>query len=353
MLDLFQKPSVRIERIGAPQAQNGEDCLANLTERLREHEPFYPTISRWIKEKVIPGLKTGERIGYVGYRENEPILAAVLKHGASTKFCHLSIEDGFRGDHLGQLMFSLMAAEVRRNAEEIHFTLPESLWEREGGFFRSFGFEAAKTAPRQYRLFEEELSCSAPFSTVWTHVIDRLPTLLTSTSIAGYDLNEGVVLSVQDELAQAIMRGEKTVEVRRRFSKRWAGRRASVYAAGGAQTLLGMVTIGEVVRARPSEVWERFGKKIGCRFEDFDAYTAGCDEVFALRLVDPQAYEAPIPLSQLSHLIGEILHPPQSYSAFEKEDTWGQALSMAALLHGRRGSRITVAPRHRVAASGV
>lgn len=341
MPDLFDKPSVRIERIDESHARRSGDSLGILVGRLRRHQEFYPEIETWIRDRVIPGLKTGERIAYLGYREEKPILAAVLKQGESTKFCHLSIEDGFRGDHLGQLMFSLMASEVRHIAAEIHFTLPEGLWEAEHGFFRSFGFEAARPSPIQYRLFEEELRCSAPFSTVWNHVVAKLPTLLTSTAIAGYDLNEGVVLSVRDDLARAIMRGEKTVEVRRRFSERWAGRKASVYASGASQTLLGMVSISDVLRAGPDEIWERFGEEIGSGREEYSAYTDGCDSVFALRLTDPIEYAAPVPISQLSHLIGDVLHPPQSYSRFSRDDKWGQAISIAALLHGRWSGRVS------------
>jgi predicted transcriptional regulator len=232
-------------------------------------------------------------------------------------------------------MFSLMAAEVRNQAAEIHFTLPEGLWEREKGFFRLFGFESAGRATSQYRMFEEELRCSASFQSVWSSVVAQLPTLLTSASIAGFQVNDGIVLSLHDKHARAVMQGEKTVELRRRFADRWVGRNASVYATGPTSALLGTVTIDEVLKAEPDEIWDRFGSSVCCTRAEFDAYTGDRPFVYALCLSHPRPYEAPVPLSQLSHLIGEQVRPPQSYSAHSSTDTWGKALTLAAILHSK------------------
>lgn len=332
--DLFPAPSVRILRVEADDARHTTDTLHVLHDRLAAHEHYYPSIKRWIADKVFPDIKTGRRIGYLGFRGEEPVLAAVVKKGASTKLCHLSIESGFRGNKLGHLMFSLMAAEVRGKANEIHFTLPESLWEREKGFFRTFGFESAVVASTQYRLFDEELCCSASFARVWQCVLKQIPTLLTSEAVAGFQVNDGVVLSIHETHARAIMQGRKTVELRRRFAERWIGRSASVYAAGGSGCLLGTVKIDDVVKAAPEEIWEQFGDEMCCTRAEFEGYADGRRHLYALRLGQPHPYQSPVPLSQLSHLLGETLHPPQSYSAHSTSDIWSRALSVAALLHG-------------------
>jgi len=341
MLDLFPKPSVGIQRLNDKDARGDSDSLKTLIHHLHSHEDHYPGIGHWVKEKVIPGLKTGERVGFVGFRDESPVLAAVLKSGSRTKFCHLSIQEGFRGDGLGEIMFSLMAMEVRNTAQEIHFTLPEGLWEREQGFFRSFGFEQAVLAPNQYRLFEDEFRCSAPFADVWNSVVARIPTLLASTSITGFDMTSGVILSVREPHARAIIEGRKTVELRRRFSDSWAGSRASIYSSGGLGCLLGEVTIEEVFQSRPDEIWCRFEDGIGCSRDEFDHYVGERPRLSVLRLVDPTPYEAPIPLSQLSYLLGQPIRPPQSYQAVSSSNSWGQALSLAALLHRRVGPTVS------------
>jgi predicted transcriptional regulator len=337
---------VRIQKVEASDALRTTDTLRILCDRLRDHEHYYPSIKQWVSAKVVPDLKTGRRVGFVGLDGDKPVLAAVLKHGPRSKFCHLSIESSFQGSKLGHLMFSLMAAEVRHAAEEIHFTLPEGLWEREKGFFQVFGFASAEAASSQYRLFEEELRCSAPFSKVWSCVLEQLPTLLTSTSIAGFQVNEGVVLSLQARHAAAVMQGRKTVELRKRFTGRWIGRSASVYAAGGPGSLLGTVTIGDVVKGDPEEIWDRFGSRMSCTRSEYDEYVGDRHALFAIELSDPRPYESPVPLSQLSHLLGEVLHPPQSYSSYSCNDAWGKALSLAAMLHAKfSGDLPTFSPR--------
>lgn len=335
MLDLFPSSPVRIQRVQTDDALRATDALKLLCDRLASHEHHYPTIKRWIAQKVVPDLKTGGRIGYVGFCDNKPVLAAVLKRADRTKFCHLSIDEGFQGNKLGYLMFSLMAAEVRNSAKEIHFTLPEGLWEREQGFFRTFGFESAALAPSQYRLFEQELRCSAPFSRVWNCVRSHLPTLLTSTSIAGFEVNDGVVLSLYERQATAVIQGRQTVTVRTRFADRWVGRNASVYASDGSGSLLGTVTISGVVKGSPEDIWERFEDCIGYTRDEFTNYTGDREYVYAVELTNPKPYQAPVPLSQLAHLMGEEIHPPQSHSTYSTSDSWGRALSLAAILHGK------------------
>mgnify|MGYP001255141154 CR=1 FL=1 len=347
MLDLFAGPSVRIRRVTTDDAKQSTDILKLLIERLCRHEDQYPSISRWTGSKVIPDLKNGRRTAYVGFVGELPILSAVVKQGQAAKFCHLSIEDGFQGSKLGHLMFSLMAAEVRHSSEEIHFTLPQSLWDRENGFFESFGFESTIRSSTQYRLFDEELRCSAPFSVVWGRVLAALPKLLTSNPIAGFHVNDGVVLSLHQRHATAVMKGLKTVEIRRRFADRWTGRRASIYASSGTGSLLGTITIRNVIKAKPAEIWERFGTRVGCSYAEFEAYAGARRYLYALELSDPEPYEAPVPLSQLSHLIGQAIHPPQSHSAHSASDQWGRALSVAAILHGHSDKGTRLEPGHR------
>ncbi len=329
------RPSFQLLRIRPDDAQGRTDTISVLTRELAKHEEHYPNIERWIDKKVIPGLRTGERVAYIGFKDDQAILVAILKLGQRSKFCHLSIKEGFRDGRYGTLLFSLMATEVRKVASEIHFTLPESLWIQEKEFFQSFGFMNAELAHQQYRLFEDELRCSARFKDVWSKVMGHLPAVLSSASIGGFGSSEGVVLSVHEKHAKAIMEGRKKVEVRRRFSERWCGRRAGVYATGGLGALVGEVTISDVVRGSPSELWEQFGPEMGCSYRSFSQYVGGRAEIFAIKLSDAKPYIAPVSLPQLGHILGEhLLSPPQSYCTYGDNDKWAQALTVAALLHG-------------------
>jgi hypothetical protein len=167
----------RIVKLGAVDATKGTDSLSALRNLILQNENMYPAIDRWYSDKVVPGLKSGQRIAYVGFQRGFPMASAVLKRGRQAKLCHLKIDESLRGLDLGKLFFAQMAFDARDIAAEIHFTLPESLWSERAAFFRSFGFADALKARQQYRLGEVELACSAPLRTMWTRALDLVPDL--------------------------------------------------------------------------------------------------------------------------------------------------------------------------------
>ena len=122
------KNDFRIVRLSELDAEFKTDHIDNLENLVLANEEMYPKIDKWFKKKVIPGIKTSERVGYVGYVYEKPMISAVVKRGKNSKFCHLRINKDFQDNNLGEIFFSVMALEVRKIANEIHFTLPESLW---------------------------------------------------------------------------------------------------------------------------------------------------------------------------------------------------------------------------------
>ncbi len=336
MLSLFpDKPSVRIARLGPDDAKRETDRLRVLQSLIHRHEDMYPGIDKWVKRKVLPGLKSKERVAFVGYEEETPILSAVVRRGSESKFCHLRIAESFQDQHLGELLFSLMAREVRNFADEIHFTLPESLWEEKSAFFDSFGFSSASAAQVQYRSGERELICSSSFSLVWSSVQKKLPKLLTNFTVGGFGGRDGIILSLHQRNCEAILEGRKKIEVRKRFSRRWVGRRAYLYCTAPHQALYGEASIEEVYMGAPGEIWDRFNLQMGATKQEFDQYVNGSKEVSAIFLSDPQPYRDYITLSWLSGLLDIDLRPPQSYQRIDASEEWHRALSVAALLHRR------------------
>src|SRR3990170_1529253 len=106
-----------------------------------------------------------------------------------------------------------MTFELRQVAERIHFTLPESVWAAKQPFFQSFGFSDPVQSARQYRLFDNELTCSAPFGDVWRHTLDKLPKLSELFSIGSYSMNNRLLMSVKPQFAERIVSGQKRIEL--------------------------------------------------------------------------------------------------------------------------------------------
>jgi predicted transcriptional regulator len=298
---------------------------------------MYPNILRWFDAKVVPGLRSSERVAWVAYEGEEAIASAILKLGRKSKFCHLRIHQDFRDIDLGRMFFTQMTFEARHLAQEIHFTLPESLWYERTRFFESFGFTHAAKSPRQYRTGETELSCSAPVPMVWSAALRKLPQLMPRFSVGGYSLSNEILVSIKPKYAHQILSGAKLVEIRKKFSSRWTGCRAVLYASSPEKALVGEATVRSITSGSPAEIWARFGPSIGCSPDEFDDYVGSTAQVSAIELDNAVPYKEPIGLAQVSHLVQEDLRPPQSFCDLrldEGNSAWAKAVSVASLLHG-------------------
>lgn len=333
MSTLFTR-NFRVVRITETDAKWDTDHLRVLTDLISSSDPMYPGIRSWLRDKVVPGLKTSSRVAFVAYEDEHPIISAVVKKGPRAKFCHLRIAETFRDLHLGEVFFALMAVEARSSAEEIHFTLPESLWLEKEGFFSSFGFQVATPASTQYRLFDRELACSAPFQSVWRNVLEKLPLVMNYFAINQYSMCPRLLLSIKPEYADKVLEGKKSVEVRRRFARKWSGERIALYSSRPTGALVGEATIQDVSSASPQVIWEQYGSRLGCSEREFFAYAESCEELFAITLAGVTPYAERIPLAQVEALVQEDLTPPQSYYELEAGRPWAKAVSLAALLHG-------------------
>ncbi len=328
---------VTIVEIKKTDVQTWNDRAKVLKQLVTYAEGMYPGIDRWFSSKVVPGIKTSERIAYIAYESDHPIATAILKRGDSSKFCHLSIHEDFRDQDLGQMFFTLMTLEIRHQAKAIHFTLPESLWADKSGFFKSFGFSTVEKSSRQYRKGDTELACSAPLATVWSAVLSKLPALTTKFGSGGYSMDGKLLFSIKPNYANQILAGVKLVEIRKKFSERWLGRRVVLYASHPQGALVGEATIHKITRGQPSDIWSNLGPQIGSSWSDFQNYTASSQEVSAIELNDIQPYLYPVPLDQVEYILQEQLRPPQSYCelGFEKNPSWTRAASIASLLHSK------------------
>lgn len=329
-------PKFRIVKVGKADAKWTTDNLQALRSFVVASENMYPGIERWFKEKVIPGLRTSERIAYVAYEGEAAIASAVLKLGTRSKFCHVRIHQEFEDLDLGQMFFTQMTLEARHHAKEIHFTLPESLWYAKQHFFESFGFKCPNKAYRQYRTGDAELSCSAPLAVVWRSARERLPDLAAKFSPSGFSLNNRILISIKPKYADRILAGTKLVEVRNRFSQRWLGCRAVLYASRPLSSLVGEATISAISRGSPAEIWSTYGSRIGVECQEFEEYAGSSGELSAIELDDVTPYLEPVSLAQLSHLTNADLRPPQSFCELkpDRSHPWTAAVAVASLLHG-------------------
>ena len=335
--NLFATESnLKIMRLTGDDVLEKNDRLRLFLELTKNHEAMYPDIERWMKEKVLPGIRSGERVAYIGLNNEKPVVSAIAKHGAHSKFCHLHIDVGLRDLNIGNLFFAMLALDVKRFAKEVHFTLPESLWIEKESFFQSFGFQRVKKSETQYRTFEEELKCSASFDLVWSNVLDKLPKLIESLTKSHDNIFNGLLVSIKPKYISKIERGDKIVEIRKRFSKKWQGCRATLYSTSPVKAIYGYATIEKIRKDTPEKIWSQYGEDIGGIKRDFDKYVGSSKEIYAIFLNNYNTYLNSLDLEHMSYLLNyKKLKPPQSYLCLEKDTDWTKAVSIAELLHNR------------------
>ncbi|EQD31425.1 hypothetical protein B1A_19948, partial [mine drainage metagenome] len=222
-------------------------------------------------------------------------------------------------------------------AKQIHFTLPESLWEEKKAFFSSFAFREAEKSGRQYRLFDDELHCTASFDMVWKSVMKKLPKLTASLEINGSSQDSDLLVSLRPRFADSILQGRKTVEVRRSFSAKWLGHRIALYAGAPISSIVGEAVIEQLVEDTPMSIWNRFGSSMDCTKNEFDAYATGANKLFALLLGSVRPYRRPLSLGTARSLVGKQLLPPRSYARLKVDSPWARAIPIAGMLQRAEG----------------
>lgn len=327
----------RLVELSKIDAQRWTDDLVLLRELILSNEAMYPKINHWFSEKVLPGLKSTERVAYIAYENERPVGAAILKLGCNTKVCHLCIHEDFRDQDLGQILFTKLVMRSRQYANEMHFTLPESLWTSKVGFFESFGFLHASRANRQYRRAETELTCSAPMSRVWSAILKKLAILAKKFTPDNRYRNSEILLSVKPKYAQTILENRKRVEIRKKFSAKWMGSRAVLYSTKPVSALVGEASISSVCHGKPDEIWNTYGQHIGCSYSEYKSYVGLSEQVYAVQFGDIKSYGTPVSLTELSKLVEHELRPPQSFFNLgtARNECWTTATWIAAALRSQ------------------
>lgn len=321
--------NIAVHRLTHADAKAQSDRWRMFTEFVLQNERMYPSIEAWLKRKVAPQLDGKHRRAFLLSDGEEPIASVVVKRGLSSKLCHVRIDPSFQNHNLGTLLFCLLAHEIRSLANEVHFTLPESLWLEKEEFFRSFGFAESTVANQQYRLFDRELSCSASFRTFWEHAEDQLSVVADFLDTVGYVDVPRLLMSIRPKFARAIIAGEKEVEVRRSFSSRWTDQRLCIYSSAPDRCILGEATVISVITGSPEEIWSSYCAQLYCSRAEFDNYARGTSKLSAIRLGQVTPYKRPMPLNEIRALNEGRFSPPQSYRAVGEKDNFHSVLSVA------------------------
>lgn len=124
-----------------------------------------------------------------------------------------------------------------------------------------------------------------------------------------------LLMSIKPRYANAILDGDKTVELRRKAPTQ-APPTVVIYGSGSARQVLGMARLTGVHTATPNEIWMRFGSRADVTRAEFDLYFSGSQQASALELSDPHRAATQVNLDDLRRL---GVRPPQSWCYLRSE----------------------------------
>jgi predicted transcriptional regulator len=117
------------------------------------------------------------------------------------------------------------------------------------------------------------------------------------------------IISIRPKFAEAIVSGQKTMELRRRIPSIGVGTRLWIYATKPVGAVIGSATLDRIIRGLPQQVWSEGGDQAGVDREAYDVYFDGAPEAIGLVLKDIRRGQ-PVSIEKL-RAIRAGFHPPQ------------------------------------------
>jgi predicted transcriptional regulator len=116
------------------------------------------------------------------------------------------------------------------------------------------------------------------------------------------------LLSIHPQFADAILRGEKRVEFRRRPPSSDTSH-VIVYATAPVQKIVGWFVVTAIDADDPTSLWRRYASEGAIAEDAFDAYYASCAMGAAIKVGEVTSLLDPVPLDDLQ----PGMRAPQSF----------------------------------------
>lgn len=124
---------------------------------------------------------------------------------------------------------------------------------------------------------------------------------------------EEILITIRPKYVAKILRGEKTVELRRRQLKVMPGTRVWIYSKGPHGAISAHAEIAAVVTGEPRRLWRQFHSQVGVTRQEFLAYFASVNEGCALVLSNIVELKKQISLNAMRGKVSSF-QPPQFYT---------------------------------------
>jgi predicted transcriptional regulator/predicted N-acetyltransferase YhbS len=294
---------------------------AEIREFLRESSPLYPGIESWWDNRVRPNLEQGRRIALVVDTKSSFEGLFIGKPGNSAKLCTLRLRESVRDQGVGRVLITEgLSRLLDNNTNRFHVTISEAAEEGCKPFFESIGFQQIAVEPNRYKYGLDELIYSCPRNDIAEMIDNELSQGIERTLYGvipkQVPSEQTLLMSLRPEFAESILQGRKTVELRRKFSKKYEGSTIVFYITRPVQRFMFTAKITKVDHGQKTHLWEMYHKECGVSQKVFDKYFTGTSHGYAIHLSDIKLTPNQLLLKYAKEVCPQ-LRPPQSFQRLE------------------------------------
>jgi predicted transcriptional regulator/ribosomal protein S18 acetylase RimI-like enzyme len=303
----------------------GTEDHIGLGEFLSRSLNLYPHVDKWWEERVLPDLMCGRRLVFV-LDEGGAIEGLIIaKRGKRAKICSLRVNESLRRKGWAtRLLARVMAILIADGAEQVYVTVSEAAEPSVVRFFEELGFQNEAWVESKYVNGVDEFVYCSPSK----RIAERLTRMFAGLQwVNAPDLFSpngrgelqdqacapvSLLMSIKPEFAERILRGDKEVEFRRRFSTKHIGQTVLFYVSKPIGSFMFTAKVRDVFKSRTAELWSSHHQKGAIDKDRFDGYFSGVSAGYALVLTDVFPLASPISLEEARRVSSE-LSPPQSF----------------------------------------
>lgn len=137
-------------------------------------------------------------------------------------------------------------------------------------------------------------------------------------------------LSVHPQYADKILKGTKTVELRRSYPRQTTeGSMGLIYASSPVRSVVGAFKVVRVVQQPLKQLWELVKHAAGVSRDEFNAYYQGLSVGVGIYLTDVRGFSDPIALPEIRRRLSAS-YPPRSFCYPSRH----KCASLLKLVHG-------------------
>src|SRR6266511_5512245 len=123
------------------------------------------------------------------------------------------------------------------------------------------------------------------------------------------------LISIAPQYVEAILAGNKTVELRRRRPHMRPGHRLFLYATTPTKQIEGTVIFRGIEVRTVGGLWRQISRDAALARTSFLSYFDKCESAVAIHLAEPQPLAYPLTLQEIRR-DSPLFHPPRTWISF-------------------------------------